>query len=323
MQRLAVLTSGGDAPGMNAAIRSVVRNAVARGLEAVGVHGGYRGLAEGDLRPMGRRDVGGIIHLGGTVLGTTRYDDLKTAEGRARALGALRMHQISALVVIGGNGSQTGAAALYADGAPVIGIASTIDNDLAGTDISIGATTAIDVALQAIDQLRTTASAMKRAFLVEVMGRHCGYLALMAGIAGGAEVIALPEVDLEPESVAEELLASYQRGKSHAIAVVAEGAKYDAEALMRYFKAHHERLGFDLRVTKLGHIQRGGTPGAFDRMLGTLLGAAAVDAALEQRYGTLIGMRDGKTTCTPLQAIAGLTRPADLGLLELARVLAM
>jgi len=177
--------------------------------------------------------------------------------------------------------------------------------------------------LQAIDQLRTTASAMKRAFLVEVMGRHCGYLALMAGIAGGAEVIALPEVEMEPETVAEELLASYQRGKSHAIAVVAEGAKYDAQALMRYFEEHHERLGFDLRVTKLGHIQRGGTPGAFDRMLGTLLGAAAVDAAFEQRYGTLIGMRDGKTACTPLKQIAGLTRPADLGLLELARVLAM
>ncbi len=323
MQRLAVLTSGGDAPGMNAAIRSVVRHAVARGFEVVGIHDGYQGLAEGDLRPMGRRDVGGIIQLGGTMLGTRRYEALKTAEGRGRALDALRMHQIAALVVIGGNGSQSGAAALYAEGAPVIGIASTIDNDLDGTDISIGATTAIDVALEAIDHLRITASAMKRAFLVEVMGRRCGYLALMAGIAGGAEVIALPEVHLEPEGIAQELLASYERGKSHAIAVVSEGAKYDAEALMHYFTEHHERLGFDLRVTKLGHIQRGGTPGAFDRMLGTLFGAAAVDAAVERRYGTLIGMRDGKTACTPLTEVAGKTRVVDIGLLELARTLAM
>jgi len=323
MPRLAVLTSGGDAPGMNAAIRSVVRCAVERGFEAVGIRGGYRGLAEGDLRPMGRRDVGGIIQLGGTVLGTTRFEELKTAEGRARALAALRMHQIAALVVIGGNGSQSGAAALHAEGAPVIGIASTIDNDLEGTDISIGATTAVDVALDAIDHLRNTASAMRRAFLVEVMGRHCGYLALTAGIAGGAEVIALPEADLAPESIAEELRASYERGKSHAIAVIAEGAKYDAEALMHYFKEHHDRLGFDLRVTKLGHIQRGGNPGAFDRMLATLLGAAAVDAAVEQRFGTLIGMRDGKPACTPLRQVAGKTRPADLKLFELASALAM
>ncbi|MGA2708232.1 MAG: ATP-dependent 6-phosphofructokinase [Steroidobacteraceae bacterium] len=323
MQRLAVLTSGGDAPGMNAAIRSVVRNAVARGFEVVGVHDGYRGLAEGAFRPMGRRDVGGIIQLGGTMLGTTRFEPLKTPEGREQALNALRMHQIAALVVIGGNGSQSGAAALHADGAPVIGIASTIDNDLYGTDISVGATTAIDVALQAIDHLRITASSMRRAFLVEVMGRHCGYLALMAGIAGGTEVIALPEVDMEPERVAEELRAAYDRGKSHAIAVVAEGAKYNAEALLRYFHEHHDRLGFELRVTKLGHIQRGGSPGVFDRMLGTLFGAGAVDAAVEQRYGTLIGMRDGKTSHTPLLEVAGKTKPADIRMLELARLLAM
>ena len=323
MQRLAVLTSGGDAPGMNAAIRAVVRSAVARGFEVVGVRDGYKGLAAGDLRPIGRRDVGGIIQLGGTKLGTTRFEALKTDHGLEQAMMSLQTHNIAALVVIGGNGSQSGSSALYGCGAPVIGIASTIDNDLYGTDISIGATTAIDVALQAIDSLRVTASSMRRAFLVEVMGRHCGYLAMMAGITGGAEVIALPEVDTEPEAIAAELSAAYDRGKSHAIAVVAEGAKYNADLLMRYFHEHRDRLGFELRVTKLGHIQRGGAPGVFDRLLGTLYGAAAVDAAVERNYGMLIGMRDGKPARTPLDQVAGKTKPADTRLLELARLLAM
>ena len=323
MQRLAVLTSGGDAPGMNAAIRAVVRGALARGFEVVGIRDGYRGLVHGEFRPLSRRDVGGIIQLGGTALGTARYEPMKSRSGLEDALKALRVHEIAALVVIGGNGSQSGAAALHAEGAPVIGIASTIDNDLEGSDISIGATSALEVALHSIDCLRVTAAAMRRAFLVEVMGRHCGYLALMAGIAGGAEVIALPEVDTSPESIAQELAAAYDRGKSHAIAVVSEGATLDADALLAYFDEHHERLGFELRVTKLGHVQRGGAPGAFDRMLGTLLGSAAVEAAAERRYGTLIGMRDGKPSRTPLGEVAGKTRPADARLLELARQLAM
>jgi 6-phosphofructokinase 1 len=320
---LAVLTSGGDAPGMNAAIRAVVRSAIGRGFSVLGVQDGYSGLVEGKFRPIGRRDVGGIIQDGGTMLGTTRYEPLKTAPGCERALASLRANEITALIVIGGNGSQAGAHALHAGGAAVIGIASTIDNDLHGTDISIGATTAIDVALEAIDRLRVTASSMKRAFLVEVMGRHCGYLALMAGIAGGAEVIALPEAEVDPETVAQELRAAYDRGKSHAIAVVSEGAKYDADAMLRHFAEHRGRLGFDLRTTKLGHVQRGGAPGVFDRMLGTQFGVAAVDAAIERRYGILIGMRDGKPACTPLAHVAGKTRPADKQLLEIARLLAM
>jgi len=308
---------------MNAAIRAVVRSAVARGFEVVGVHDGYKGLADGEFLPMGRREVGGIIQLGGTKLGTTRYEPLKTPAGRDQALMSLRRHNIAALVVIGGNGSQSGAAALHAHGAPVIGVASTIDNDLYGTDISIGAATATDVALQAIDRLRVTASAMRRAFLVEVMGRHCGFLAVMAGIAGGAEVIAVPEMDAEPASIAQQLCAAYDRGKSHAIAVISEGAKYNADSLLRYFHEHRERLGFELRATKLGHIQRGGAPGVFDRMLGTLFGVAAVDAAAERKYGMLIGLRDGRTARTPLDEVAGKMRPADMRLLDLAQVLAV
>lgn len=323
MQRLAVLTSGGDAPGMNAAIRAVVRSAIARGYDAIGVRDGFTGLIHGDLHPLGARDVGGIIQLGGTKLGTTRCEALRTASGREQALDTLQANSITGLLVIGGNGSQAGAAALHECGVPVIGIASTIDNDLHGSDITIGATTAVDIALQAIDSLRVTASSMRRAFLLEVMGRNCGYLALMAGIAGGAESIVLPEVDTAPEAVAEELRAAYGRGKSHAIAVVAEGARYNADALMHYFREHHDRLGYELRVTKLGHIQRGGAPGVFDRMLGTLLGAAAVEAAAQGRYGVVVGMRDGRSAATPLREAADKEKFADTQLLELARTLAM
>jgi 6-phosphofructokinase 1 len=323
VQRLAVLTSGGDAPGMNAAIRAVVRSAIARGYEAVGVHDGFTGLIHGDVHPLGARDVGGIIQLGGTKLGTTRCEAMRTGPGREQALDTIQAHSITGLVIIGGNGSQAGASVLHDCGVHIVGIASTIDNDLYGSDITIGATTAVDIALHAIDSLRVTASAMRRAFLLEVMGRHCGYLALMAGIAGGAEVIVLPETEAEPEAVAEELRAAYARGKSHAIAVVAEGARYDADALMQYFRVHHDRLGYELRATKLGHIQRGGAPGMFDRMLGTLLGAAAVDAAAEGRYGVLVGMRDGKPATTPLREVADRPKFADTRLLELARVLAM
>ena len=323
MQRLAVLTSGGDAPGMNAATRAVVRAGIARGFEVLGVRHGYTGLMRGDFMPLGPRDVGGIIQLGGTMLGTTRCEDLKTTEGRMRALRQLQAQQITALIVIGGNGSQTGAWELQRSGAAVIGIASTIDNDLHGSDITIGATTAIDVALEAIDRLKVTAASLNRAFLVEVMGRQCGHLALVAGIAGGCEVIVIPEVETDPEAIALQLRQAYARGKSHALAVVAEGAKYDAEALARYFKEHGERLGFDLRVSRLGHIQRGGAPGAFDRMLGTLLGAAAVDAAAQSRFGVVVGMRDGKVADTPLQEVAGKTKQADVRLYDLAQMLAI
>ena len=308
---------------MNAAVRAVVRCAIARGLEVYGVPHGYTGLIAGDFRQLGVRDVGGILHKGGTMLGTTRCEELKTEQGRARALQALHSHGIDALVVIGGNGSQSGAWELHRHGAPVVGVASTIDNDLHGSDISIGATTAVDVALEAIDRLRTTASSMRRAFLVEVMGRHCGYLALMTGIAGGAEAITVPEADCEPAALIDELQAGFLRGKSHAIAVVAEGARYDAEAILGYFAGRRTEVDFDLRVTKLGHVQRGGAPGSFDRMLATQLGAAAVDAALGQVFGVLVGVRGGKPTTTPLVDVAGKTRAADAGLLSLARMLAM
>lgn len=321
-RRVAVATSGGDAPGMNAALRAIVRSAIARGWETLGVRNGYTGLMAGDLRALNVRSVGGIIDQGGTVLGTTRCESLRSEAGLKMALASLRMADVDALIVIGGNGSQTAAWELARHGAAVIGIASTIDNDLYGTDVSLGATTAIDVALQAIGQLRTTASAMTRAFLVEVMGRQCGYLALMAGIAGGAEAIVVPEAEIDPEALARELRAGYERGKSHAIAVVAEGAAYPAEALLSYFQKHRERLGFEVRATRLGHVQRGGAPGVFDRILGTQLGVAAVEAVAQRNFGMLVGMHAGKTALTPLSEVAGRTRPADERLLTLARLLA-
>ena len=242
MKRIAVLTSGGDAPGMNAAIRAVVRAGIAQGASVIGARHGFSGLIAGDLVPLGARAVGGIIQQGGTILGSARCEEFRTPEGRAGALEVLRRNEVEGLVVIGGSGSQAGAFELHKLGFPVVGVASTIDNDLFGSDITIGVDTALNIALEAIDRLKTTASSHERAFLVEVMGRDCGYLALMAGIAGGAESVVVPEVPVDPEELARELDASRERGKKHAIIVVAEGASYDAEGLAHYFREHKKRL---------------------------------------------------------------------------------
>jgi 6-phosphofructokinase 1 len=255
-------------------------------------------------------------------LGTTRCEDLKTATGQSAALQHLNARDIDGLIVIGGNGSQKGSLVLSQRGVRVVGIASTIDNDLFGAEPSIGATTALDTALEAIDRLRVTASSHKRAFIVEVMGRNCGYLALMAGIAGGAEAIALPEEPLEAEALAHEIRRSYARGKSHAIIVVAEGARYNADGCVRYFGEHAERLGFELRITRLGHIQRGGAPCAFDRLIATRLGAAASEQLREGRSGVLLGFMHGAVAATVLAEVATSTKAFDGSLYRLARTLA-
>jgi 6-phosphofructokinase 1 len=321
-KRFAVLTSGGDAPGMNAAIRAVVRIGIAHGMQMFGVRDGYTGLIAGEFERLEARDVGGIVQRGGTVLGTTRCEALKTDAGLEAAVQRAHEHRIAGLVVIGGDGSQCGAHELARRGLPVVGVASTIDNDLCGTDVSIGATTAVDIALEAIDRLRVTAASHGRAFLVEVMGRRCGYLALMAGIAGGAEAIVTPESDMHPEDVAKELRAAHERGKRHAIVVVAEGAGFGAEALAAYFKEHRARLGFDLRVSRLGHVQRGGSPGAFDRILATRLGAAAVEELAAGRQGVLVGLVNGQVTRSPLAYVAGRRKQAEPQWIELAQMLA-
>ena len=322
MQRVAILTSGGDAPGMNAAVRAATRGAIARGWEAFGVQNGYAGLLEDDITPLHARDVGGIIQRGGTVLGSARSPQFREEAGLALALSNLRGRDIEALIVIGGNGSQTGAHRLSALGFPVVGIASTIDNDLFGTDVTIGVDTAINTTLEAIDRLRTTGSSHQRAFLVETMGRDCGYIALMTGIAGGAEVIATPECEVAPEEVALRLAAAYRRGKTHALVVVAEGAKHDAHAMMKHFADHRAEIGFGLRVTTLGHVVRGGIPTAADRVLATRLGAAAIDQLASGKHGVLMGLIHNEITATPLGEVAGKTKPIDCSLLELARMLA-
>lgn len=322
MRRIAVLTSGGDAPGMNAAIRASVRSGLAKGWDVFGVRNGYAGLIAGLISPLGAREVGGIIQRGGTMLGSARCREFETPDGQQKALDQLQRLGIDGLVVIGGNGSQTGAHALSKLGFPVVGVASTIDNDLSGTDVTIGVTSAIDVALEAIDRLKVTGASHQRAFLVEVMGRTCGYLALMAGLAGGADAIVIPEQEADPETVATNLRAAYANGKAHAIVVVAEGARNNAEGMADFFHRHHERLGFDLRVTKLGHVQRGVAPGAYDRLLGTLFGAEAIEQLANGSPGVLVGMIRGEVSTTPLGEVITRKKPLDLRLLNLANVLA-
>jgi 6-phosphofructokinase 1 len=308
---------------MNAAVRAVARGALAKGWQPFGVRNGYAGLLAGTIDPLAARDVGGIVQQGGTVLGSARCPEFIEPAGRKKALLNLERLKIESLVVIGGNGSQTGSASLVREGYAVVGVPSTIDNDLYGNDISIGADTAINVTLEAIDRLRTTASSHQRAFAVETMGRDCGYIALMSGIAGGAEVIALPESEMKPADLAERLRDAYRRGKTHALAVIAEGATCGVHELMEYYAAHRESIGFELRVTRLGHVVRGGAPGAADRVLATRLGAAAVDALAAGCKGVLVGIVRNEVAHTPLADIAGRTRPVDTALLELARVMAI
>jgi 6-phosphofructokinase 1 len=322
MQRIAVLTSGGDAPGMNAAIRAVTRRAIDRNWEVFGVQRGYQGLMQESFQALHARDVGGIIQLGGTVLGSARAPEFATDAGRRTALHNLAKRGIDGIVIIGGNGSQKGSAALSSLGFPVVGIASTIDNDLYGSEPTIGVDTALNVTIESIDRLRTTGSSHHRAHLVQTMGRDHGYLALMAGIAGGAEVVVIPESEVEPDEVARRLRDAYLRGKTHSIVVVSEGCKNDAQAIAKHFEEHEDQLGFVVRVTILGHVVRGAAPTARDRLLATRMGVAAVDALAAGEHGVLVGI-DGSEVCrTPLSIVAERHKKLDLEWVQLARILA-
>jgi len=322
MKTIAILTSGGDAAGMNAAIRAVTRSALDRNMTVFGVRQGYQGLIENQMIPLGAREVGGIIQIGGTFLGSARSKEFREQGGQSKALRSLASRGIDGLVVIGGNGSQTGSHVLSKLGFPVVGIASTIDNDLFGTDVTIGCDTAINVTLEAIDHLRTTGSSHTRAFLVETMGRDCGYLAMMSGLAGGAEVISTPEYEVPAVEIAQRLRAAYERGKTHAIVVIAEGVKENAAQILAHFEKDRRMVGFELRATVLGHVVRGAPPTAFDRLLATRLGVGALTALAEGAHGVLIGQQRSEITRTPLADIAGRTKPISTDLIELARVLA-
>lgn len=299
MRRIAVLTSGGDAPGMNAAIRAVVRCGIAARADVWGVRNGYAGLMAGDMAPLDLRSVGGIINRGGTMLGTSRPPEMYEEHGQRRAVTQLSARDIDGLMVIGGNGSQSGSLALHRLGVPVVGVASTIDNDLAVVDTTIGVDTALNTAVEAVDRLRDTASSHHRAFIVEVMGRHSGYLATMIALASGAEQLLIPEMPQTIDAVLAGIRESYAAGKSHCIIIVAEGSSLTAATLHDEIRARHAEV-FETRLVVLGHTQRGGTPTVFDRLLGTRLGAGAVEALLAGETGVVAGLAEGSVHRIPL-----------------------
>jgi 6-phosphofructokinase 1 len=318
--RTAVLTSGGDAPGMNAAVRAVARTAFARRWEVVGIEAGYQGLVEGRFQRLDNRKVGGILQRGGTVLGTARSMEFATPEGQELAASRLQKAGVEGLVVIGGEGSMTGALRLQERGVKVVGIPATIDNDVFATDTAIGVDTALNTALEAIDRIKDTASSHQRAHVVEVMGRRCGYLALMSAIAGGAEVVLLPEFEAKPQEIMRAFRRSWEQGKPHFIVVVAEGAPLSAEDVHRYI--NDAEGAFKSRLTVLGHVQRGGSPTAFDRILASRMGTTAVKALSEAQSGIMIGLGGRQTEYIPLERVVGQVRSLDADIYEMAEVLA-
>ena len=320
MRKIGIVTSGGDAPGMNAAIRAVVRTAIPKKMEVIGFKRGYAGLLNNDIRHLGLRTVGGIIHLGGTILRTERCPEFKTDEGIAKAAEVLKENDISALVVIGGDGSFKGASKLRkASGIQMIGIPASIDNDIAGTDTTIGFDTAVNTAVQAIDKIRDTAMSHGRVFIVEVMGRRRGFLALEVGLTVGAEVILVPEVTRDIEDVCDTLIKSRKKEKEYSIIVVAEGFGDSSKLKNEITK----RTGFEVRLTILGHIQRGGSPTARSRLIASLFGAYAVDKIVDSDRSGVVGLRDGKLVFNSLDYVIENEKTLDTDLLRLAEELAI
>jgi len=305
---------------MNAAVRAVARTALGRGLRVLGVQRAYEGMAAGSFCELGARDVGGIIQRGGTVLKTARFPGFAKIETQKAALGKLKAAGADALVAIGGDGTMRGALALHKLGFPVIGIPASIDNDVYGTDISIGVDTALNTIIEAIDKLRDTASSHQRAFIVETMGRNCGHLALMSGIISGAEMTLIPEQDVSPEEVAQAVRDAYARGKTHAIVVVSEGAKYPAITLKE--KLNAMKLDVDLRVTVLGHVQRGGAPSAWDRLIAARFGVNAVERLLAGESGVMVGLSAREVLPVPLEESGTRQRAPDMEFYRMARMLA-
>jgi 6-phosphofructokinase 1 len=307
IKKIGVLTSGGDSPGMNAAIRSVVRTCAFHGIECVGIYRGYQGMIEGDFKEMGPRSVNNIINKGGTILKSARSKEFMTAEGRKKAHDGLVKAGVDSLVVIGGDGTFTGAEIFNAEfGFPVMGIPGTIDNDIYGTSHTLGYDTALNTVVEVIDKIRDTASSHNRLFFVEVMGRDAGHIALNAGIGAGAEEILIPEENLGLERLVESLRRSKASGKSSSIVVVAEGDKIGKSVfeLKDYFEAHFPE--YDIRVSVLGHMQRGGSPSCFDRVLASRLGVKAVESLIEGKSNFMVGLGGDKVILTPLeQAIKG------------------
>lgn len=319
--RIGVLTSGGDGPGLNPCIRAVTRTALSLGMKVCGVKRGFAGLMDGEMVDLNVRSVGGILGQGGTFLGTARAPEFETLKGQREALRNLNQALVEGLVVIGGNGSLSGALALHKLNFPVVGVPATIDNDVGGTDIAIGVDTALNTILDAIDKIKDTASSHQRAFLVEVMGRDSGYLALQSGVAGGAEAVLIPEVETPLADMAQMVVDTYIRGKSHCITIVAEGYKPGTPAIVQYLSERKDELGFDVRVTVLGHVQRGGRPSAFDRLLATRLGGAAAQALRDGKAGNVVGLVGNQIALTPLEEALANPPKIDMDLYKLAEIM--
>jgi 6-phosphofructokinase 1 len=321
IQNVGVLTSGGDAPGMNAAIRAVVRACIYNGLNIFGIRHGYHGMIFGQIKELKSHDVANMIQRGGTMLKTARSKEFQTEEGMKTAYESLKKHDIQALIVIGGDGSFRGALEFGEKyDIPCIGIPGTIDNDIFGTDDTIGFDTALNTVIEAVDKIRDTASSHERLFFVEVMGRDAGFIALRSGIACGAEAILIPEVELPIEKLRDHLECGHKRKKSSNIILVAEGEKAGGafEIAKKVEKDFHD---YDVRVTVLGHIQRGGSPSAYDRFLASRMGISAVEALLENQKSIMIGIQNQNIVYVPLSKAVKTHKPVDPAHLQIVEVL--
>lgn len=320
LKRIGVLTSGGDAPGMNAAVRAVVRKSIYHDIHMSGVFYGFQGLIKGDIETLQLGSVGDIIHRGGTMLYSARSEDFLTEAGQKQAIDQLKAHHIEGLIVIGGDGSLKGAKVLHEKGIPTVGIPATIDNDIFGTDFTIGFDTALNTINDAIDRVRDTATSHERTYVIEVMGRDSGDLALWAGLADGAESIIIPEHEADFFDVVSRLKRGYDRGKKHSIILLAEGVGSGID----FGKKIEKATNFETRVTVLGHTQRGGTPSAQDRVLASRLGAAAVDLLRHNKSGKMVGIYNNKLTYHPFEkGILDQKRPFEKSLYDLSKELSI
>lgn len=319
MKRIGVLTSGGDAPGMNAAVRAVVRKGLFHQIDVFGIYQGFYGLINGNMKQLALGSVGDIIHRGGTMLQSARCKEFETLEGQKKGIEQLKKHSIEGLIVIGGDGSYRGAQALSKLGMPCIAIPGTIDNDIPGTEYTVGFDTALNTILDAIDKIRDTASSHERTFIIEVMGRDAGDLALWSGLAGGAETILIPEEDYNMEEIANRLKNGLDRGKKHSIIIVAEGVISGVD----FANQLEEKTNFETRVSVLGHMQRGGSPTAFDRVLASRLGAYAVELLLNGKEGKAVGIEKNHLIDYPLTKVFSKSHDLNLDMYRLSKELSI
>lgn len=319
IKKIGVLTSGGDAPGMNAAIRAVVRKGIYHGLDVYGIKHGYAGLINGEMTPMDLSSVADIIQRGGTMLFTARSKEFMTHAGRSKAVENLHNNGIEGLIIIGGDGSFRGAQELSRLGINTIGIPGTIDNDIPATDYTIGFDTAVNTVIDAIDKIRDTATSHERTYVIEVMGRKAGDIAMISGLAGGAESILVPEIPFDMEQVLEKLQRGKERGKRHSVILVAEGVGHGH----KIGEQIHKETGWEVRVTVLGHLQRGGSPTAFDRILASRMGALAVDLLLEGKTSQVIGLKENQLKSIDIDEALALEREINMSIYDLAAILSI